>query len=129
MAKLWYRGRSIPNPLWIFGRKIVFLAMSSLLENCQICLKIYASSCCWISFGIGNIFLRKVVLDRTSVYNMIAFPSKKWCLLNSCFTGFHMAKLRCWGRSIPNPLWRFERKSVFPAMGFLLENCQIYMKI
>ena len=89
MVRLWSLGCIKPIPPWFFGKKSALLAMGSLLENCQVCLKMYVSSCCCIELGIGEKLLKKVTLDRSHVFKSVAFPLNEKCLLDigcTCFS-------------------------------------------
>ena len=84
IAMLWYLVWIRPIPPWFFRRKSVALAMGSFLENCHKCLNIRVSSFCCIEVGIGNTLLRKVTLEKISVFKSIAFPLKDRCLREIC---------------------------------------------
>lgn len=84
IAMLWYLVWIRPIPPRFFGRKSVALAMGSFLENCHTCLNMCVSSCCCIGLGIGNTLLRKVTLERISVFKSIAFLLKNMCLREIC---------------------------------------------
>ena len=66
-----------PIPPWLLVRSIVFLATGFFRRNCQICLKICVSNCCFIGFRMGKKLLKKVTLVRVTVFKSIAFPLKK----------------------------------------------------
>ena len=59
----------------------VFLAIGSLLGNCQICLKMFVSICCCTGVEIGNKLLRKVTLERMGVFKVLFFLSRKGVFL------------------------------------------------
>ena len=70
--------------LLVFQTHKVFLAIGFFVVNGQMFLTFFISIWVSIWLGIGITLLRKVILERVIVFNEIAFPLRKRCLLNSC---------------------------------------------
>ena len=77
-----------PIPSWFFGRNSVFLAIGSVLWNCQICLKIMFSTPGCKVIVIGKTLLKKVSLDKIRELRSMAFPLKERYRLESCCVFF-----------------------------------------
>ena len=77
-----------PIPPWCLGRNSVFLAIGSVLWNCQICLKMMLSIFCFNVVEIGKTLLKKVILDKIKEFRSMAFPLKDRCRLESCCVCF-----------------------------------------
>ena len=63
--------------------RVFFLLLALFWKIAKYVLKILVSICFSTQFGIGNMLLRKVTLERISVFNNIAFPLRERCLLES----------------------------------------------
>ena len=83
IARLCCLGSIKPIPPLVLGRYSVLLALGSLVENCQICLKIFDSICFKKYVAIGKTLLKKVIFESIKVFNNIAFPFRDRCLLES----------------------------------------------
>ena len=70
--------------LLVFQTYKIFLAIGSFVVNGQMFLNIFVSIWVSIWLGIGITLLRNVILERVIVFNEIAFPLRKRCLLDSC---------------------------------------------
>ena len=52
------------------------------------CLKMVVYICCCVLVGIGKILIRKVTLERMSVFESVTFPLREICLQESCCNCF-----------------------------------------